>query len=189
MFPRVEICGDGVYCCRMGETPCCTNHTAEKFSLDSNGILLPGSSTTSSTTLSSTSSSLTTFLGSTSTQVSSTTPIDSTPRQSTTPLSSGSESRNDETLALKVGLGVSIPSAAIIAALAMWCFLKKRQGNNEQNVEPFAAKPEETISSGPNQASEMHEMTGRPAEGDWARSAQELGGTEVYEPQTRERSW
>lgn len=173
----------------MGETPCCTNHTAEKFSLDSNGILLPGYSTTSSTTSSSTSSNLTTFTGSTSTPFSSTTPIDSTPSQGTTPLSSGSESRNNEALALKVGLGVSIPSAAIVAALAMWFFLKKKQGNNEQNVELFITKPEQTVSSSPNQASEMHETTVRPAEVGCARSTQELAGTEVYEPQTRERSW
>lgn len=161
-----------------------------KSSLDSNGILLPGSSTTismatSSTTSNSRSSSLTAFTGSTKTPVSSGTPIDSTPSQGISPVSSGSESRNDEALALRVGLGVSIPSVAIIAALAMWCFLKKKQGNNEQNVELLAATPKETGFSSPNQASEMHEMTGRPAEGGWARSAQELAETEVYEPQTR----
>lgn len=139
--------------------------------LDSNGILLPGSSTITSST---------TSASSTSTPVSGTTSADPTPTQDTDPVSSGSESGGGEALALKVGLGVSIPLAAVISALAMWWFLRKRHGNKGHNSDPSTATPKETAFSSPNQGYEVREVMDRPVEVDSVSQRQELAGTEVY---------
>lgn len=115
-----------------------------------------------------------------STTVSSTTSADPTPTQDTAPVSSGSESGSGEALALKVGLGVSIPLAAVISALAMWWFMRKRSGKKGRNSELSAATPKESMFSSPNQGYEVHEVTDRPVEVDTVRERQELPGTEVH---------
>lgn len=173
-FPRVEACGGGAYCCRQDTSPFCNKDNIPKTHLDHNGISLSGPPTeTGSMTTAS-------FTG---TMVSSLKSGGSTPSEDAVSSSPDSESGSSKTIVLKIGLGVSIPFVAVITALVTLYFLRKSQGKKNQSTDKSAAMQKNTLLSSPSQAYEVHEMMGRPMEGDRARvPPRELmgPGTEVY---------
>ncbi|EFQ36252.1 uncharacterized protein GLRG_11397 [Colletotrichum graminicola M1.001] len=193
VFPRVEDCGNSTYCCMQGSESCCDS-SARKVFLDDNGVLLSAapSQTTSSSVVSSTEATLTTASSS---QTLSTT-VTSEPTQDPV---DGSDSGANEALALKVGLGVGIPFAAMVVGLATWLItrkLRKKDSNASEQVAPTSYGPDEGHggyakgstyrsspyvsyrSSSPAGLNEMHEMPGRPDEG-WDGTPRELAGSEL----------
>ncbi|KAK1654602.1 hypothetical protein BDP81DRAFT_339725 [Colletotrichum phormii] len=185
VFPRVEICDAsmGKYCCREGSSGTCCSNTLRTYYLDNNGNLLSVAPT--ATALSS---------ATTTTSVSGSSPAttNSGGSASSTSTADGSSSSDGESLALKVGLGVGIPLAAVIAALATWYFLHQKKHNKGRTSEPSAntassyygghAKDttyqygQDTNFQNPSldRRYEMHEM---PA--DWNQPPRELAGSEV----------
>ncbi|KAK1569666.1 uncharacterized protein LY79DRAFT_653846 [Colletotrichum navitas] len=214
VFPRVEDCGNNAYCCMQGSESCCDS-SARKVFLDDNGILLSSapSQTTSSSVVSSMEATSTTASSSETLSaemwgvpkcgcfdLSAT--ITSAPTQDP---ADGSDSGGNEALALKVGLGVGIPFAAMVVGLATWLItrkLRKKDGNVSEQAASSAYAPDEgydgylkgsTYRSSPyasyrdsslSRLNEMHEMPGRPDEG-WDGTPRELAGSEVRDGRNR----
>ncbi|PKS05532.1 hypothetical protein jhhlp_008049 [Lomentospora prolificans] len=117
-FPRVKKCSDGSFCCS-NEVSCCSRGNG--VFLAANGDIVDKSSVSSTTS---------TETGTTqSISAASTTPSASEPAPESAPDSPSSASRNSttESTAWKVGLGLGIPLAAILAGLGAWYILKRRQ--------------------------------------------------------------
>lgn len=138
-FPRVLKCNDGSYCCDFDEG--CCNAGRGTF-LDRDGNITDNSTETSDETSSAPSE----------TAIRSSATLDaSTTADSTTASSEASASETtgpsaetaDDSQVLKIGLGVGIPAAALIAALAAWlCIRRKRatQKTSQDNTTPHVDK-------------------------------------------------
>lgn len=211
VFPRVEICDSNTYCCREGTASCCDSSIGKVY-LDENGILLSEAPIkTSSTNIASSTEMTTSTTASSSSTVFATTTSAPDQDPASTNLASEptaadeSNSGSNEALALKVGLGVGIPFAAIVAALATWLVYRKRRNKSSDASDPLATttypyyeghtgyaksstyrtSPHTAYrSSSPPGRNEMHEMPTRPDEG-WDGNPRELMGSEVRDGQYR----
>ncbi|KAF6802037.1 hypothetical protein CMUS01_15466 [Colletotrichum musicola] len=187
VFPRVEVCGNNAYCCRQGTASCCDSESIPKVYLDDNGTLLaaaPSPTTSSSTSVASsteTTSSTTTTTAESSSQL-----------ETTFATTTSSSSASSEALALKVGLGVGIPLAAIVAGLATWIVLKRRRDKNNASELPAApvyayhdgyAGSSTYRSPSPAGRNMMHEMPAKPAA--WDGIPGELPGSDVRDGKYR----
>ncbi|RGP59797.1 hypothetical protein FSPOR_11048 [Fusarium sporotrichioides] len=148
-FPRVEQCDDGSYCCDY-DSGCCVG--GRGVFLDEDGNIEDNSTTTSSEISSAflTSSTLSTFLTEFSTTSSEPTATETEEAEAET---------GDDSQGVKIGLGVGIPIAAIIAAVSTWLFLRRR--SKKQSPPPSYPV-----------TSKMHEKSGNEI----SRTPQELDG-------------
>ncbi|KXH66499.1 hypothetical protein CSAL01_09885 [Colletotrichum salicis] len=167
------------------------------YYLDTNGTLLESAPT--STTSASTAAATTT--SSSSSETTSSSPATTTSGTLASSTSTAEPAPSDgESLALKVGLGVGIPLAAVIAALGTWCLLRRRKNNEKSDFQepvnniptsyyepqdgynttkapayPYRREPSYRGPS-PDTRYEMHEMGSG-----WDDSPRELMGSEVRE--------
>ncbi|CAF3487269.1 hypothetical protein SNK05_004582 [Fusarium graminearum] len=126
-FPRVEQCDDGSYCCEY-DSGCCVGGRGVFLSSDGS---IEDNSTSTTSELSSTFSTLSTTLSTFSTEYSTTA---SEPSTTATAEADTEDEDADNSQGVKIGLGVGIPIAAIIAGLSAWLFLRRR--SKKQNLPP-----------------------------------------------------
>lgn len=125
IFPRVERCEDGSYCCVSTIPNCC---------LRGLGIFLDDKGDVISTTSSSAASSTTTDSPSSTASNDAASTTDSSAEASGTGANSSesqdggnSSDSGSSDMGLKVGLGVGIPVAAIIGGLAAWFLIRRNK--------------------------------------------------------------
>ncbi|KAH8172425.1 hypothetical protein LIA77_06680 [Sarocladium implicatum] len=156
-FPQVEVCDEGVYCCRFGNKPCCDQEDNWVF-LDEDGVRV--SARPSTTGEVSGSASEESDASSTETEeTTSTRSVESTSTPSELPPTTtdsanktqesdsretdfeGAETNKDkvatdDNVGLKAGLGVGIPVAAGLAGLGAWWFFRRRREKTAVTAEP-----------------------------------------------------
>ncbi|KAF4995984.1 hypothetical protein FDECE_12611 [Fusarium decemcellulare] len=134
-FPRVKRCNDGSYCCSDDDPGCC-NGKRGTF-LDSKGnIEAEEQSTTTTLSEATTTSSAPETSSTTSSTAAATTSFSepsATSDETTKETNDSDAETTDNSQGMKIGLGVGIPAAAIIAALSVWLFLRKRQSPNQKD--------------------------------------------------------
>lgn len=153
-FPQVEICGEGVYCCRVGENACCDDDSNLVY-LDEDGILestkpLTTTEESSSATADSTTSSSEAEPTTSSSDSPETTTSDEFPEFETPTAGAGEEESSDEessdpddSVGFKAGLGVGIPLAAGLAGLVTWWMIRRQRGKHIAEREPSHPPTEE----------------------------------------------
>lgn len=156
VFPRVEICDEGVYCCRQGSASCCDRESRLVFLNEDGARLSSQPLSTASTTIAASAAdfeAISTQSGST--QSSSTAPKEYQQGATQSDLDSEEDdvNRGDASLGLKVGLGVGIPLAISVTALVTWCFVSRRKRDTESHVVVSELAPDETYASTKHQTS------------------------------------
>ncbi|KAI1043539.1 hypothetical protein LB505_010131 [Fusarium chuoi] len=124
-FPRVKRCEDGSYCCSEDDPGCCGGKRG--VFLDSKGNI-EDDETSSTVSLVETASLAET--------ASPTITAASTAKSSdTSPTLDDTEQKNpgtiDNSQGMKIGLGVGVPAAAIVAGLSVWLFLRKKTAKHQ----------------------------------------------------------
>jgi hypothetical protein len=148
IFPRVTPCNDGSLCCN-DDPQCCQDGNG--IFLDENGNRASAKATAATTSYPPVSDGLERFTMTPSTSTTSTTstsatttsaeessstraePGAATTTSSTSPTPETSDD-SDDSLGLKVGLGLGIPLAVILTAIAVYFFLRRRNGRANEGV-------------------------------------------------------
>ncbi|KAM0279203.1 hypothetical protein ACHAQH_004748 [Verticillium albo-atrum] len=112
-FPQVTICEDGSFCCN-NDAQCCER--GRGTFLDERGNIIDGPESSSSSRSSAPTSA-----------AAASTAANGSPPSETTGGSKPQSSGSDDSLGLKVGLGLGIPLVAIVSGLGVWFFLTRRR--------------------------------------------------------------
>ncbi|KAF4463022.1 hypothetical protein FALBO_10161 [Fusarium albosuccineum] len=134
-FPRVKRCDDGSYCCSNDDPGCCDGKRGTF--LDSRGNIEAEEDFTTTTSSEATTTSFAPETSSTTSSTTATTTSFSEPSATSDETAKETNDPDAETTdnshGMKIGLGVGIPAAAIIAALSVWLFLGERQSPSRKD--------------------------------------------------------
>ncbi|KAI1016350.1 hypothetical protein LB503_010246 [Fusarium chuoi] len=134
-FPRVKRCEDGSYCCSEDDPGCCGGKRG--VFLDSKGNI-EDDETSSTVSLVETASSAETA-SPTITPASTTTSSDTSPTLDDTEQTNPGTTDNSQ--GMKIGLGVGVPAAAIVAGLSVWLFLRKKTAKHQDQSRAASHPP------------------------------------------------
>lgn len=138
LFPRAELCADGSYCCD-NDNGCCEGGRGV-FLNEEGDIITRASSASQSSSAATPSRPGPTTISSAG---------QSTPSPSEAGTGWDGAESVDDTMAFKIGLGVGIPAAVILGALAVWFFIRRKR-NKTRAVHDDR---DDTIQSEPKQDS------------------------------------
>ncbi|KAF5980290.1 hypothetical protein FBULB1_5273 [Fusarium bulbicola] len=124
-FPRVKRCEDGSYYCWEDDPGCCAGKRG--VFLDSKGNIEDDATSSTVSLIEATSSTETT--PTTIIAASTTTSSDPSPMSDDTGKTNTGTTDNSQ--GMKIGLGVGVPAAPIIAGLSVWLFLRKKTAKHQ----------------------------------------------------------
>ncbi|KAJ3547227.1 hypothetical protein NM208_g1625 [Fusarium decemcellulare] len=134
-FPRVKRRDDESYCCSDDDPGCCDGKRGTF--LDSRGNIEAEEDSTTTTSSEVTTTSSAPETSSTSSSTAATTTLFSEPSatsdETMKEMDDPDAETTDNSLGMKIGLGLGIPAAAIIAALSVWLFLRRRQSTSQKD--------------------------------------------------------
>ncbi|KAF5663856.1 hypothetical protein FCIRC_11041 [Fusarium circinatum] len=134
-FPRVKRCEDGSYCCWEDDPGCCAGKRG--VFLDSKGNIEDDATSSIVSLIETTSSTETTPT----IIIAASTTTSSDPSPTSDDMEETNARTTDSSQGMKIGLGVGVPAAAIIAGLSVWLFLRKKTAKHQDQITATSHPP------------------------------------------------